>query len=179
MKKLLVAVALGLVVLPVVVGAVGEEEEVDGLKSQRAALMMENRDERQAEVVARLVTRMGSLNSRRVAAMNLHLERMRALMTKVRAARDKAVGQGKDVTQVNTAIAAADAAIAVVQTAVDAQGAKTYPANSRTELMTAKKNLLSDLRAVHGSLKSARKAVALAISSLAKVRGEVAPTVTP
>ena len=112
MRKFLVAVSLGLVLLPVAVGAVGEEEEVDGLRVQRAKLMMERKEERQADRISRLAGRISELNKKRVAAMNRHLERMRMLMTKVKVARDKAAGAGKDVTQVNSAITAADAAIA-------------------------------------------------------------------
>ncbi|HJZ05989.1 hypothetical protein A2634_01220 [Candidatus Amesbacteria bacterium RIFCSPHIGHO2_01_FULL_48_32] len=178
MKKLLVSVVLGLLVLPVAVGAL-DEEEVDGLKEQRAKLMLERRSETTAQILERLVKNMNGINSRRVAAMNRHLERMRALMEKVGAARDKAAASGKDVSAVDTAVTAADAAIASAQAAVDAQGAKVYSATTRAEFMAAKKQLATDLRGVHQRIVEARKAVARAISSLAKVRGEVAPTATP
>ena len=93
-----------------------------------------------------------------------------------------AESRGVDVSSVDLAIAAAQAAISSAKTAVEAQATKTYTLTIdsedklRTDISKTRKALYEDLQVVYGQVKIARDAVHEAARAYAKAHGRDLPS---
>lgn len=123
------------------------------------------RDARKKQVVERVQTKIGDINTRRTEHFLKVLERLSTILDKIQSRTEKAKAEGKNVTAVETAIASARTAISTAQSGVTAQKAKTYQitvnddTTARNDVGAATKQLQEDLRVVQDTVAVARSAV--------------------
>lgn len=124
------------------------------------------RDEKKKERAKRLDEQLNRLNERWTTHFTNVLSRLESVLGKIKIRKDKAASLGKDLTAVDTAIAAAESVIASTRSAVEAQAQKDYTVTFTSEeqlkeaFRAAKKQLHQDLTSLRdGAMKSARNAV--------------------
>lgn len=123
------------------------------------------RDERKKLVVENVQKKLTDVNARRTGHFTNVLDRLFSILDKIQTRTVKAKGEGKDVSAIESAIAAARAAIATAESAVNAQKGKTYQITvsdenaAKAEVGATVKMLHTDLQAVHDTIQAARKAV--------------------
>lgn len=140
------------------------------LRAQRQQQKIQLKDQRKAQIVQNMDTKMDNLNKNRTDLMTRHLSKMSTILSKLQSIVNKAQQNGKDVTAANTAIAKAQTAISAAQTAVNTQSGKSYQINATSDT-TVKANaqvtvtqLRNDLKSTQQQVVSARQALANAIS---------------
>ena len=117
-RKLVTAMILGTMIMPVVAGAVGERAAVKAVNQNM-------RDEKKKSVVVRFNLRMTEMNQKAMRVFGERLEKMR-----------KAVDRVSDATSdqaVREAIIEARAAIAQAQEAINTQADKVYVVDTATD----------------------------------------------
>jgi len=151
--------------------------------------LQELRDEKKREVVERIDQNIGKHNEKWIEHWNKVLSRLTEILAKIKTRTDKAAGEGKDVTAVNSATAAADAAIAAAQSAIDAQAGKTYVIEITDEehlgenVSEVVRGFKTDVKAVVEKVQAAKKAVQNAFKALKVIikpeEEEASPSPTP
>lgn len=145
------------------------------LKARLAAF----KDRRKAALVEKISNVLNKINEKRTNAMRRHLEKMSELLGKLVDRVANKGGQGKDTSQVDSAIASASAAIASASAAVDAQALKDYTITissesaARVNAKVARDKLHTDLQAVRKLVVAAKQAVANAIRVAATTLGGI------
>jgi len=84
------------------------------------------KDEKKQEAASKIANQMEHINQVWTNHFVNVLDRLDAVLQKIKSRTEKAVANGTDVSSVNTAIAGAETAIASARTAVAAQAQKTY-----------------------------------------------------
>lgn len=116
-------------------------------------------------------TNLNTINSRRTSQMQEVLKKISAVLEKIKAKTTEAGNAGKDVTAINTAIAALETEWAQADAAVKAQAEKDYSVtvNSETtakdDVSSIRDSLKTDLQATHTQVVEARQALAKALST--------------
>jgi len=106
------------------------------------------------------------------------LNRLSAILEKIKIKTDEAEAQGKDITKVREGITEAQTAIAEAQTAVNEERDKTYTitlgdeSNLGQGVSTTVREFRSEVNSVFEKVKTARQAVRDTLSSLKTVLGE-------
>ncbi len=135
------------------------------------------RDEKRKQVVSNLNDKLGNREQKWCAHWSEVVDRLNDILGRVKTRRDKAKAAGKDVTSVNTAIAAADTAIASAKQIAAGQCAKTYAiqittdANLGQSVKATISQFETDIKTVFAAMNAARDAVRLAIQSLQGITG--------
>lgn len=135
------------------------------------------RDERKREAVERVSDRFGHVNERITNHFLKALERLENILAKIRARADKAAENGHDISLVNSAIAAAQAAIKAARDAVSAQAGKIYEISVEGEenlgenVSETRHALNEDLKVTRGLVRKAHQAVIDALKTLKDIRG--------
>ena len=116
--------------------------------------------------------------------MNTALDRIAAVLDKIKTKSQEAQGAGQDTTALNAAIANADTAITNARSAVQTQSQKAYTSNissGSADLKSPISQMFQQFRAdmlnTHNLVLEAKKAVVTAAQELAKLKGET-PTAT-
>lgn len=123
------------------------------------------RDGRKKQVVERVQTKIGDINTRRTEHFLNVLERLSTILDKIQSRTEKAKAEGKNVSTIETAIASAQTAISSAESAVNTQKVKTYEitvtddTTARNDVGATTKKLQEDLRAVQDMVAAARSAV--------------------
>lgn len=142
------------------------------------------KDAKKKALVEKIDSQMANINKNRTDAMSKHLEKMNEILNRIIEKTATLKDNGKDVSAVETAIAAAQKAIGSAETAVANQAGKEYVANITYEstlkntVGAAIKQLTADLKTTHQTVTDAKKAVADAAKALAKVVSQL-PTASP
>lgn len=144
------------------------------------------RDGRKKQVVERVQTKIGDINTRRTEHFLKVLERLSTILDKIQSRTEKAKAEDKNVTAVETAIASARTAISTAQSAVNAQKEKVYQVTvnddttARSDVGAIIKQMQEDLRAVQDTVQSARGAVQNVFREIKVIAGSssVTPTAT-
>ena len=148
----------------------------------------EIRDQRKKEVVERIDENIGKHNEKWIEHWNKVLSRLSEILAKIKTRTDKAASEGKDVTDVNSAISEADAAITAAQSALDAQAGKTYvieitdEENLGENVSAVVRKFKTDIKGVQEKVKAARQAVHdafKALKSILKPEETGTPSPTP
>ncbi len=157
------------------------EEAREEFKNRREELkdkLEDMRDKRKASLVEKISENCQKINEKRTERMSQMLEKLGSILENVANRANAAEATGKDVSSVDTAVAAAETAIADAQAAVEAQAAVQCVVTINSE-STAKNDvgatisgLQSDLKAVYEKVIAARKAVGAAIKALGLMLGE-------
>jgi DNA repair exonuclease SbcCD ATPase subunit len=169
------------------------EEAKQEWKDKRAALI-ENlkkiKDEKKVEIVENVDARLADRNAHWVEHWTNVLTRHSELLDKIQTKATELEGQGKDITSVTSAIAAARSAITTAQAKVTEQAGKTYTIPVTTEatlganVSATVKQMQADVKSVINLIEAVRKATQAAISALKTVAGVASspvpsPTVQP
>jgi flagellar motility protein MotE (MotC chaperone) len=155
------------------------KELIDNLKKIK--------DEKKVTIVENIDARIAERNTHWVQHWSEVLTRQTQLLDKIEAKAKELQGQGKDITTVTTAIAAARTAITNAQAKVDAQAGKTYHIDVTTEttlgsnVSAAVKQMQADVKTVISAIEEVRKATQSAINALKTVLGLPisSPTASP
>lgn len=154
-------------------------------KEERMASFSAIRDAKKQEILAKIEDKLNKINERRTDHFLKVLARLREILAKIQSRSDRAEANGKNVATVDTAIAAAQAAIDTAETAVNAQADKIYKltvddeTTARNDVGAALKKLQEDLRGVWQIVQDARKAVFAALRALVAIVGTEGGTATP
>lgn len=176
------------------VKAVREEaqERVKSTREKAEQRLSDIRDKKKQETARKLAARLENLNKTWTEHFAKLLDRYNAMVEKMQKRSDAAAANGRDVVAANGTIQAARDAIAVAQTAVAAQAAKTYTLDAssvptetatttsegqgeltralKASFQSLHKTLFTDLSALRdGPMKVARAAVQNALQTLGKV----------
>lgn len=179
------------------------KEAVDALKTAKASARAEYkntmeekrrefkenmekiRDEKKRQITQNVVERIASVNEKWVSHWQKVLERLGEILGKIETRTGEAKTAGKNVTSVESAIAAAKTAIEKAQAAVDTQGSQEYGVTTSDETRLGEdvsgvlNEFHSDLRATQKTVADARTAVYTALRALKAVLGEPAPSPLP
>ncbi len=144
------------------------------------------KDEQKAAHIERINEKCQKINEKRTERMSQMLEKLSKILENVINRASAAEANGKDISSVDTAVAAAQTAITDAQAAVETQAGVECVITINTET-TAKNDvgaaisgMQQSLRAVYDKVIAARKAVGAAIKALGAVLGEsLTPTPTP
>lgn len=152
-----------------------KQSQVEEYRTRLQAL----KDQRKQVVVDNLNKRICTLNQTRTKVLLGHLERMSKILDRVETRAGVAKENGKDISEVESAVATAREKIRLATDAVNAQSSRECVINltgseetAGTEVRAAINQLQTELRSVHQKIKEARQAVATAIRQLAQVLGE-------
>ena len=142
------------------------------------------KDERKKAIATNIDTRIANANENLTAKMDAALDKLSQIIERLKTKSAALIGEGKDTTELDAAIAEAETAITNAQTAVDTQMAKIYTANVTTDetlgsVIGAMVRLFkSDIQSTHNAVKDAHKAVRAAWVAGAKLSGD-GTTATP
>jgi len=167
-----------------------ESELKDKIASREAQLkerLATFRDKKRAQTAENVSNRLNMINKNRVEQMTRNVNVFDDILTKVKARVAEAKAKGKDVSSIETTIAAADTAIANARAAITTQAGKDYTLSATDETKIrdeakAKRTLLeTDLKATYATVKLAREAVRKSIQAAYKTLGkhDVDVTETP
>lgn len=136
------------------------------------------RDEKKRALVERIEKNLNQINQRRTDHFLKVLERLREILAKIESRTDRAQTNGKNVSNVRSAITTAETAIEAAEKAVNAQTDKVYEvtvsdeSTARNDIGTTMKKLQEDLRATRDFVHKARTAVFDALRALVAVVGK-------
>ena len=153
------------------------ENRIEAKREELKTRLQNIRDENKRETVERIDKRLDEINKNRLEHFTNILDRLDEILLRITSRTDKAEQNGKNVTEVRTAISAANTAIANARAAITVQAGKTYSITVTTEadlrdaVKTARKALHDDLKKVFDLVKAARTAVHNAATTLAKIPG--------
>lgn len=169
--------------------AIKEEIQADMTARKEAfrEKLAEIKDENKRIVVERINDKIANINERRTTHMTTVLEKLEGILARIKERTATAAANGKDVTNVNSAIDAAQRAIDAAKQAVNDQKAKEYVVSIETEetlrttVGSTVSQLQADLRATHKLVVDAKQAVMQAARLLAIIVGATtpAPSATP
>lgn len=155
------------------------EDHKKELKQKLAAI----KDTRKQALVEKLNTNCQNINVKRTTKMTEMLAKLSSILTNVT---NRAAASGKDTSTVDTAVTAAQTAIADAQSAVATQAGKTctititIESNLKIDVGKVISAMQADLKSVYEKVITARKAVGDAVKTLALVLGEpLTPTPSP
>ncbi len=150
------------------------------VKTQRDELktkLKNIKDEAKKTAVDRIDQNITALNAKMTTHYTSVIDQIAGVLSRVGSRTDKAQANGKDVTDVRTAISKANDAIAAAWAAVVVQTGKVYALNVttdaalKTNVGAARQALQSDLKNVEDLVKAARSSVQQAATTLAKIQG--------
>ncbi len=166
------------------------EEKAKDMREKAKQRISEIKDKKKQEMAQKIASQFERINKIWTDHFAKVLDRLDAVLQKIKSRTQKAGENGKDVSVVNTAIANAEAKITQARSAVALQAQKTYvlnvstaaeatPTNQdtlvislREQFKTLKEQLHKDLTALRdGAMKSAREAVKSAFEALSKIPG--------
>ena len=143
------------------------------------------RDEKKKQLAERLDENMRKLNERMTNHFVQVVDKIEAVLSRVKNRMDKAVVRGLNVDAVKAAVTEAEKAITAAREAIKAQAAKVYAVtltdadeNLKTDFAKVRQQLHADLKVVRDSVKAAHDAVrkvAVALAQIPKVDEEPAP----
>lgn len=166
------------------------------IKQQKEKLeekINEIRDKQKQKMAQQIEKQLDHLNQIWTEHFTNVLNRLEAILEKIKTRADKAAANGQDISEVDAAIKKAEAAIAAARTAVETQAKKTYTAdltainsgiattttpagqdqlikNLRAQFKALREQLMKDLFGLRdGVIKDSRKAVHDAFQALSKV----------
>jgi len=171
------------------------QARVKAAREEGKKKIQELKDTKKREAATKIVAQLDRINKNWTDHFTKVLDRLDAVLQKIKSRSEKAAANGKDISTVTTAITDAQAKIDAARTAVAAQAQKTYVldttvivdpntsgqdnlmAGLRTQFKTLKEQLHKDLTTLRdGAMKDARKAVAdvlLKLSNIPGVDGEL------
>lgn len=171
------------------------EARVKAAREEGKKRIQELKDTKKREAATKIVAQLDRINKNWTDHFTKVLDRLDAVLQKIKSRAEKAAANGKDVSMVTTAITDAQAKIDAARTAVAAQAQKTYVldatvivepdtsgqdnlmAGLRSQFKRLKEQLHKDLTTLRdGAMKDARKAVAdvlLKLSNIPGVDGEL------
>ncbi len=136
-------------------------------------------DKKKAALVQLVSDLLEKINAQRTKMMMQHLTTMSNIVSKLESRVAQVATEGKDTTAATSSISDAKVKIQAAKVAVTSQQGKEYvieassEAKIKDEVMTVRKSLHTDLKAVHMLVVDARKSVADAIETAAKTLGGV------
>lgn len=142
----------------------------------------EIRDEKKKEKLTNLDENLSKVNANAVSRWNKVLERLEAIIAKIKTRTDEASAQGRDVTGILSAISTAEGKITDAKTAVADQSNNAYvivigsESNLGQSVKSTISTLKTDLKAVETKVKAARDAVKDVFTALKAVVGTTEPT---
>lgn len=154
------------------------KQEFENRQTEFKQQLARIRDTKKQAVVDKLNTNCQDINSKRTDKMTAMLEKLSVILTNVTNREASASAAGKDVTTVDTAVTAAQAAIADAQNAVAGQAGTlctitiTSETNLKTDVGKIISSMQSSLQSVYTKVLAAKQAVSSAIRALALVTGE-------
>lgn len=145
------------------------------------------KDTRKQALVDKLNTNCQNINTQRTDKMTTMLGKLSQILVNVTNREASAAASGKDTSGVDTAVTAAQAAIADAQAAVTAQAGvnctititSTASATLKADVGKTVSGLTASLQVVYAKVVAAKKAVGDAIRALALLTGESLEQVTP
>jgi len=156
------------------------ETKIKSAKDEFRRKINEFKDAKKKQIVERINNRLSTINKKRIEHFLRVLNRLEAILQKIKTRTSQAKANGKDVYKVETAISSAQIALDSAKTAVNDQAKKEYTININTET-TAKNDvgaavsgLQNDLMNTMRLVIDARHAVYKAATELVKVIGESA-----
>lgn len=158
-------------------------ERISDLKEQYRARLKELKDARKKNLVERVDNKLAMINKKRIAHFNKVLDRLEALLDKIRNRANTAKAAGADISSVEAAIATAESAIVTARNALSTQAGKEYvmelgdESTLRADVGKTVNRLASDLKELMKSILEAKEAVMTAARALAKVL--ITVTITP
>ncbi len=144
------------------------------------------KDERKKQVVERVQDQFTKILGNRLDYFTKMTDKLDEILSRVKSRIEKAVAGGHDVSAAQTAVAAADKAIADARAAITALAGKTYTvsvtteAALRTNVQATHDSLKTDLGKIRDALNAAREAIHQATRALAGIPGvdnEPVPTI--
>ncbi len=144
------------------------------------------KDQRKQALVERLDEKMAAINKNRVDRLTIHIEKLESLLNRLIEKATRAKTNGKDITEVESAIDAAQTAIEAARTAIVTQAAKEYTATITDESVLASSvgtivnQLQQDLKTTHQTVVNAKQTVHTVIKELVAIKADqILPTTTP
>jgi DNA repair exonuclease SbcCD ATPase subunit len=160
------------------------QKKIEANRETLKAKLEKVKDENRKKIVENVNEQMISLNQKATEQFSNTLERLGAVVVKLKTRADRGTTLGIDVTAAKAAITKAETAIATAQTAVKTQSGKTYTititedATLHTDLTKTKDALRKDVNAVQELVKTAKDAVQAILPLLATVpAGSVTSTI--
>lgn len=144
------------------------------------------KDENKKAIVERVNNKLTNVNANRTAHFNKVLDLLQKHLDRVKTQAGELKTKGKDTTEVDAAVVAAQATIDSARSTVSTQTAKQYVItittedNLRNDVGKTMKQLQQDLQTTKDAVMKAKEALIKAIIALAKLKGaEVTITVSP
>ncbi|MBI2064794.1 MAG: hypothetical protein HYT62_01930 [Candidatus Yanofskybacteria bacterium] len=165
-----------------------KEELKDRIENKREELkkrLEKIKDNRKKQVVEKIDKNLDSLNEKITDRLLENLKKLEDILVRIGERTDVAEGRGVDVSSVDSAVVAAQAAIGDVKTAVEVQATKTYSLaistedKLKTDVGKTRRLLQEDLKVVSEKVKVARNAVHEAAQAFAKAHGRDLPEISP
>ena len=147
-------------------------------KEELQTKLEEFRNQEKARIALRVSNNFGTINDNRVNAMTTHINRLQEILDKLTERVAVARANGKDTTEAETAIAAAQSAIDSAKAVVEAQAGKDYTitvtdeSTVRSDAQEQRTALMEDLVTAHKSILSAKDAVINAIRTSVNTLGK-------
>lgn len=142
------------------------------------------RDAKKKTIVEKIDAKIASTNKNATDKMNLALDKLSAIITKLSGRSAALKAAGKDTAAVESLITLANSAINTAKTAVDAQALKQYDitittdANLKINVGTVVSQFRLDLQAVHKTVVDAKQAVQKVATELARITGKTNDSAT-
>jgi len=140
------------------------------------------KDKRKASAVERISTNLTNVNQRRTSQMMQHVDTLTGILTKAEERVVTAQGAGNDVLAISAELGLSKTALANAKLAVDVQSKKTYEiqvaseSGIRADAKESRDMLHADLKATHGLVKEARRALINALVKLGQAIGGETPS---
>ena len=165
------------------------KKQVEAKKLEFKEKAKQIRDEKKKQLAERLDENMRKLNERMTNHFVQVVDKIEAVLGRVKSRMDKAVARGLNVDTVKAAVIDAEKAITAAREAIKVQAAKVYAValtdadeNLKTDFAKVRQQLHADLKVVRDSVKAAHDAVrkvAVALAQISKVDEEPAPAPAP
>lgn len=176
------------------------QEQIKQKQEDLRSRIAEIKDEKKKKAAEKILNQFDHINRVSTDHFLSVLDRMDAVLQKIKSRAEKATSAGKDLTAAKQAIQKAEQSIKIAREAVIAQAAKTYTINSsviagatadegknsivsklRERFRELRKQLFDDLTVLRdGAMRSAREAVHAVAEALAKVPNvDKEPTASP
>lgn len=155
---------------------------MDAKKEEFKAKIAAIKDSKKKITAERVDEKLALINTKQTDVMSKAVVRLQELLNKFIDRTNAAKGTGVDTSEVEAAIANAKTALSAAEASIAAQKAKTYTADVTDETSVGKafstelKQLRSDLKVTHDSVKAAKKAVREVAMELMKVSADVTPS---
>lgn len=160
-------------------------QDVKEAREEFKAKLQTITDERKKAVVGRIDTRLSSSNDKHTEKMADNLEKLSSILERISTKAATLKSEGKDTTDVDTAIAEAQTKITAAQTAVATQAGKEYVITIADEttlgatISPVVTQFRTDIGTVHKLVVDAQQAVVAAGKELKKTVATTATTPTP